>query len=78
MNKAECGSMLSMLCGGPSRSQPQYFPGAGGLGGGVDWSTFPGKFHQSAKKIVAKMHSNAYLIADNMKRTVEEVLGRNR
>lgn len=44
----------------------------------MDWGTFPDKFQQSAKKILVKMQSNAYLVADNMKRTVEELLGRNR
>ncbi len=49
-----------------------------GMGGAVDWNAFPDKFHQSAKKILVKMNQNAHLIADNMKRTVEELLGRNR
>ena len=48
------------------------------MSGLVDWTTFPDKFQQSAKKILVKMQSNAYLIGDNMKRTVEELLGRNR
>lgn len=48
------------------------------MGGAVDWNAFPDKFHQSAKKILVKMNQNAHLIADNMKRTVEELLGRNR
>ena len=48
------------------------------MGGAVDWNAFPDKFHQSATKILGKMNQNAHLIADNIKRTVEELLGRNR
>lgn len=48
------------------------------MGGAVDWNAFPDRFQQSAKKILVKMNQNAHLIADNMKRTVEELLGRNR
>lgn len=69
---------LKYLCSFGCRSLPQYFPGASGMGGAVDWNAFPDKFQQSAKKILVKMNQNAHLIADNMKRTVEELLGRNR
>ena len=57
----------------------QYFPGGmGSLGGGVDWGAFPGRFAATAGKVVAKMRSNAVLLADNMRRTVEELSGRGR
>ena len=44
----------------------------------MDWAAFPGKFQQTAGKVLAKMHSNALLIADNLRRTVEELSGRGR
>ena len=61
------------------RRDRQYFPGGmGSIGSGVDWGAFPGKFVATAGKVVAKMQSNAQLLADNMRRTVEELSGRGR
>ena len=44
----------------------------------MDWSAFPGRFQQTAGKVLAKMHSNALLMAQNLRRTVEELSGRGR
>ena len=65
------------LCRGP----PKYFPGASGLGDGtqgLDLTAFSARFVVTAKKIVRKMQSNAVLIVEHTKRTVDEISGRSR
>lgn len=63
------------MCRGP----PKYWPGSQGLGdGSQDLPAFSTRFVQTAKKIVRKMQSNAQLIVDTTKRTVEELSGRSR
>ena len=58
---------------------PQFFPGGGkGIGEAVDWAAFPGRFQATAGKVLAKMHSNALLMGQNLRRTVEELAGRGR
>ena len=58
---------------------PQFFPGGGkGIGEAVDWAAFPGRFQATAGKVLAKMHSNALLMGQNLRRTVEELSGRGR
>ena len=39
----------------------------GSLGSGVDWGAFPGRFTTTAGKVLAKMQSNAQLLADHMR-----------
>lgn len=59
------------------RGPPKYWPGTQGTGGdSLDVPAFSMKFLQTAKKIVRKMQSNAQLIVDQTKRTVDELSGR--
>lgn len=83
MWQSRCKKYSSKVLGligpfGMVRGPPQPFTGNTAGGDSVDWTTFPAKFAQSAQKILAKMHSNALMIADNMKRTVEELSKRSR
>jgi hypothetical protein len=48
------------------------------MGDSVDWTAFPTKFMHTAEKILAKMHSNALLMLDQAKRSVEDLSRRNR